>query len=98
MYAPFGFPQMLSQLFLSLNVDAKVESNPVKTYSQIKNKSRVFSKSMLSYLVLKKLSLGEPTFLILRLLLQQKQQQQCIYLEKYKVTILYVLQIVIMLI
>ena len=42
MYAPFSFPQMLSQLFLSLNVDAKVESNPVKTYSQIKNKSRVF--------------------------------------------------------
>lgn len=37
---------------------------------------------------MKKLSLGEPTFLILRLLLQQKQQQQFIYLEKYKVTIL----------
>ena len=42
MYTPFSVPQMLSQLFLSLNVDAKVKSNPVKTYSQIKNKSRVF--------------------------------------------------------
>ena len=58
MYPPFSFPQMLSQLFLSLNVDAKVEFNPFKTYSQINNKSRVFLKSMLGLFSLEETVIG----------------------------------------
>ena len=42
LYTPFSLPQMLSQLFLSVNVDAKVECNPGKAYSQRNYKSRAF--------------------------------------------------------